>query len=90
MPWTTKLSLGGGGGGGGERESVGEARKRHFSFYTCMVKNWLLFEKIVDFPQKSSFHYPFSSQIYKKLFFGSITIVRTFAILQFKICYFTV
>jgi hypothetical protein len=55
-------------------ECVGEARKRHFLFYICIVKNFS--KKMVDFSQKSSFSLSF---------FGSITIVRTFEISQFKI-----
>ncbi len=51
MPWTTKLSLGGGG-----RESVGEAREKHFLFLHMHSKKLVTFQKkIVDFSQKSSF-----------------------------------
>jgi hypothetical protein len=49
------VSFGGGGRGGGR---VWERlENRHFLFYTFIVKkkNWLLFEKIADFSQKSSF-----------------------------------
>jgi hypothetical protein len=67
MPWTTKLSLGGGGGGGGgEYESVGEAQEQ--TFFVLHIHSKKLFKKMVDFSQKSSFHYAFSSQISKNYF----------------------